>query len=315
MNENEQEDLYKILGIDKKSSSEEIKSAFRKLARKYHPDKNPDNKEAAEKFKSISFAYSILSDKNKRERYDKYGTVDEDNFNVEEFLHNFDFGFENLFNFEIEDLPDFDFPNHHFKLFVLKDYKINEFVSEEIKKNNDYKEVNNLKYLIYGKGKGFKNINNFIDLYNNEDKKDIENENDLDSDEWEDVEDEEEEEEDEDDDFQSLIDFVEKNINHTKKGKIMCKLCKSKIDEDNIEEHFIHNHKKEFLNSKFGKGKNWKNIEKSFNKMEKFEDDIFKKGKNNNKMGGFDDLLGELFGFNIKEIKNEKKTRKKNKRK
>ena len=60
MNEPEQEDLYKILGIDKKSSSEEIKSACRKLARKYHPDKNPDNKEAAEKFKSISFAYSIL---------------------------------------------------------------------------------------------------------------------------------------------------------------------------------------------------------------------------------------------------------------
>jgi hypothetical protein len=257
MNEPEQEDLYKILGIDKKSSSEEIKSAFRKLARKYHPDKNPDNKEAAEKFKSISFAYSILSDKNKRERYDKYGTVDEDNFNVEEFLHNFDFGFENLFNFEIEDLPDFDFPNHHLKLFVLKDYKINEFISEEIKKNNDYKEVNNLKYLIYGKGKGFKNINNFIDLYNNEDKKDIENENDLDSDEWEDVEDEEEEE-DEDDDFQSLIDFVEKNINHTKKGKIMCKLCKSyarvklmKIMLKNILYIII----KKFFKSKFLKGK------------------------------------------------------------
>ena len=49
--------------------------------------------------------------------------------------------------------------------------------------------------------------------------------------------------------------------------------------------------------------------------MEKFEDDIFKKGKNNNKMGGFDDLLGELLGININEIKSEKKTRKKNKKK
>lgn len=62
--------LYHILGISKDASEVEIKSAYRKLARKYHPDLNKDNKEAAEKFKEISCAYDILGDKDKRKKYD-----------------------------------------------------------------------------------------------------------------------------------------------------------------------------------------------------------------------------------------------------
>ncbi len=62
--------LYHVLGLSKDASEAEIKSAYRKLARKYHPDLNKDNKDAAEKFKEISCAYDILGDKEKRRKYD-----------------------------------------------------------------------------------------------------------------------------------------------------------------------------------------------------------------------------------------------------
>ena len=62
--------LYDILGVSKSASQTEIKSQYRKLARKYHPDLNKDNKEAAEKFKEISAAYDILGDKDKKQKYD-----------------------------------------------------------------------------------------------------------------------------------------------------------------------------------------------------------------------------------------------------
>ena len=73
-------DYYKILGVNKDADDKKIKSSYRKLALKYHPDKNPGNKEAEEKFKDISEAYRVLSDKELRQRYDMFGTVD-DNFN------------------------------------------------------------------------------------------------------------------------------------------------------------------------------------------------------------------------------------------
>ncbi len=66
-------DYYEALGLSKDASAEEIKKNFRRLARQYHPDLNPENKEAEEKFKLISEAYEILSDANKRSQYDKMG--------------------------------------------------------------------------------------------------------------------------------------------------------------------------------------------------------------------------------------------------
>lgn len=66
-------DYYKILGIDKKASQDDIKKAYRKLARKYHPDLNPDNKEANKKFQEINEANEALSDPDKRKKYDEYG--------------------------------------------------------------------------------------------------------------------------------------------------------------------------------------------------------------------------------------------------
>ena len=66
-------DFYEILGVDKSSSSDEIKKSYRKIAMKYHPDKNPNDKEAEKKFKEAAEAYSILSDPTKKNQYDQFG--------------------------------------------------------------------------------------------------------------------------------------------------------------------------------------------------------------------------------------------------
>ena len=74
---NNKKDYYKILNIDKDSSDEDIKKSYRKLALQYHPDKNPGDNEACEKFKELSEAYSVLSNNDKRKQYDMMGMVDE----------------------------------------------------------------------------------------------------------------------------------------------------------------------------------------------------------------------------------------------
>ncbi len=66
-------DYYKTLGVAKTASAEEIKKAHRKLARKFHPDLNPGDKKAEDKFKEIQEAYDVLSDEDKRGKYDQYG--------------------------------------------------------------------------------------------------------------------------------------------------------------------------------------------------------------------------------------------------
>ncbi len=96
------ENYYKILEIDKNASESEIKKAYRKLALKYHPDKNKGDKTAEEKFKKISEAYAVLSDKEKKEQYDRFGSAgfqqrysQEDifrNSNINDILNEFGFG-------------------------------------------------------------------------------------------------------------------------------------------------------------------------------------------------------------------------------
>lgn len=66
-------DYYKVLGVSRDAGKEEIRKAYRKIARKYHPDLNPDDKEAEKKFKQANEAYEVLSDPEKRKKYDKYG--------------------------------------------------------------------------------------------------------------------------------------------------------------------------------------------------------------------------------------------------
>ena len=84
-------DYYEVLGVDKNASADDIKRAYRKLAVKYHPDKNPDNKEAEEKFKEAAEAYSVLSDADKKARYDQF-----DHAGVEGAGPDFSGGFGNL---------------------------------------------------------------------------------------------------------------------------------------------------------------------------------------------------------------------------
>lgn len=69
------EDYYKTLGVAREASDDEIRKAYKKLARKYHPDTRPNDKDAAEKFKKIQEAYGVLGDSEKREQYDRYGAA------------------------------------------------------------------------------------------------------------------------------------------------------------------------------------------------------------------------------------------------
>ena len=69
----EYQDYYKVLGVSKGATDKEIKRAYRQLARKYHPDVNPDDKQSEERFKAINEAYEVLSDPTKRQKYDQLG--------------------------------------------------------------------------------------------------------------------------------------------------------------------------------------------------------------------------------------------------
>lgn len=100
---------YDILGVKKDATEEEIKKAYRKLALKYHPDKNKGDKEAEEKFKEISRAYDILSDKKKRSEYDSFGSTRNNSTNFNEDIFNFSHNFRGgrpediFFNFITEE--------------------------------------------------------------------------------------------------------------------------------------------------------------------------------------------------------------------
>jgi curved DNA-binding protein len=87
------DDYYKILGVDRSASKDEIKKAYRKLAMKYHPDKNKGNKAAEEKFKQVSEAYAVLGNDEKRKQYDTYGAEDfSRRFSQEDIFRGFDLG-------------------------------------------------------------------------------------------------------------------------------------------------------------------------------------------------------------------------------
>jgi len=85
-------DYYKVLGVSKNASNSEIKKAYRKLALKYHPDQTKGDKQAEAKFKSISEAYAVLSDKEKRQQYDTFGSAGfQQRYSQEDIFRGFDF--------------------------------------------------------------------------------------------------------------------------------------------------------------------------------------------------------------------------------
>jgi len=86
-------DYYAALGIEKTAGADQIKKAYRKLAMKYHPDKNPDDKKAEERFKEITEAYAVLSDDEKKQQYDQFGdTAFHQQFSQEDIFRNADLG-------------------------------------------------------------------------------------------------------------------------------------------------------------------------------------------------------------------------------
>ena len=103
-----QRDYYEVLGVKKGASIDEIKRAYRKLAVKYHPDKNPGDKQAEERFKEINEAYAVLSDPKKKEQFDQFGSTNfhqrfsqEDifrGFNVDDMFRDQGFGTDDIFS-------------------------------------------------------------------------------------------------------------------------------------------------------------------------------------------------------------------------
>lgn len=272
--------FYDELGIPKTASQDEIKKAYRKMAMKWHPDKNQDNADATDKFQRISHAYSILSDPKKRDYYDRYGKVDEDNFNFEEFMKGFTFDFGDIFGgadpFFMGGSGVME-GRHSIKLMSVRKSANN----EEPEIPEDFKKYDKeFPTFIYGNGKGLESKANLSFWKKIED------------DEWEEVADEEHDEEEfEECDDEDLLEFFVMS-NTANKGKtISCNYCK--VDKESgkekecdftkktINQHFIDTHKEQFEEF-FGPDASWEEaVETEKGKKSKSKKD--KKGK---KKGG-----------------------------
>jgi len=169
-------DYYSILEIDKDASEDEIKKSYKKLALKYHPDKNPGNDEACEKFKEISMAYSILSDIDKKRQYDTMGSVDfegEDPFSVfnnifQQHINSFmnmkyekDININNIFS-NISGISENSFPfgGVHIKVHTFPSDQFN--FGERIDYNNEDNEYYKDEYDEYDEYDKSSSINNLF---------------------------------------------------------------------------------------------------------------------------------------------------------
>ncbi|ADM89764.1 putative chaperone protein dnaJ [Candidatus Zinderia insecticola CARI] len=145
-------DYYEILGLSSNASFEDIKMSYRKLAMKYHPDRNPNNKEAEDKFKEIKEAYENLSDPIKRKNYDKYGSVNyNDNLN-----NNFNETFSDIFSEFFSNEEDEEYENINKWSNFRKKKKNNDDLNENI--DLYYKLKITLNEAING-------LNTYIEIY------------------------------------------------------------------------------------------------------------------------------------------------------
>tara|TARA_Y200000002_G_scaffold380339_1_gene391589 strand:+ start:875 stop:1705 length:831 start_codon:yes stop_codon:yes gene_type:complete len=141
-----EDNYYQILGLNENANDNEIKKAYKKLAIKYHPDKNPNNKDAEEKFKTICEAYSVLSDKDKKEQYDKFGKQ----------------GINSNFRYNTEVNPNEIF-NMFFRSYPFNDFESNLFSN---KSNNNRSNENRLDVISNGTKVLIKDLINSKDLNN-----------------------------------------------------------------------------------------------------------------------------------------------------
>lgn len=292
-------ELYHDLDIEKGATQEEIKKAYRILAKKYHPDKNKDLN-ATEKFQTISHAYSILSDPAKRKNYDKYGTVDEDQWNFEEFMNNCGINFEELFN--IDNLREENhYPNHGLKLMIIRKNQWEQPITNE--EDSKTKYLNGIPIEVFGKGKGYKSLDRLN--VNNEWIEEGEDDEDV---EFEEIDDEGDEAEQ-----SSLLDFIDENIKIIGDGeKVTCKLCnnKKRIQNENIEKHFIEKHEVEYKKSKHNEKTPWEKALKQYEKIQK-EFKGFEGMLNGDGMKEFENMFSEMLGMGLGGMGGKKDKRKK----
>jgi curved DNA-binding protein CbpA len=256
-------DLYEELEITKEASSEEIKKAYKKLAMRWHPDKNANDPSATEKFQRISHAYSILSDSKKKSMYDKYGTVDEDNWNFEEFMKNFQFDFiydlfdENMFGPGKKGMFDLMLGGEYQSRHSMKlMYNRKKAYNMPWKKDSPHSHENinvkegELPQFIYGNGKGLEStvkLQYWLEKPEDEDWETDDEEADNEAEEGDEGDDEEIEEiEDED----VLEIFIQDNSTMVSKNSFTCKYCEKESPQNftskTLKQHFIDTHKKEF---------------------------------------------------------------------
>ena len=296
--------LYDELDITKTATQDEIKKAYRKMAVKWHPDKNQGNPEATERFQRISHAYTILSDEKKRSYYDKYGKVDEDNFDYEEFMKGFSFNFGDIFgdNFMFAEQM-FGEGRHAIKLMsIRKKFEGKEYdVTEECS--------GKLPTYIYGKGKGFDCKKHLSSFYINE----------LEDD-WEFEEENEEHKDDKDGSIEECDDedvfefFVSSNCT-TKGKKVICNYCKKNglaedaysFEKKTINQHYIDSHKIQFEEF-FGTEVSWEETletERTKAEEKKKEKKNKKKAKKQkNPFGGMPGMGGMPFMFDMSQMGN-----------
>jgi len=157
-------DYYEILGVDRSSTQEDLKKAYRKLALQYHPDRNPDNQDAEAKFKEISNAYGVLSDEGKRDAYNRFGPDLKPAYNpIEEAFAGFGdiFGRMSSFKMKSREMSGEDISSSIFitleDIFkgCQKEIKIKQHLQCKTCKNTGIKDGTTLKPCSFCKGNGF----------------------------------------------------------------------------------------------------------------------------------------------------------------